>query len=128
MASIPVIVGVLTLLGWGLDIELLTHPLPNSAPMNPTSAACFIAYGIVLMLMSFQWSSQVNLYLIFGLILIPVIVGIIRVSEWFFNLSFQIDSYLYSAKLIQNPDYEIVRMAGNSGFNFVERANCRFGT
>ena len=45
---LAMLVGSLVTLGWHFDIELLKQPIRGSVPVNPTTAACFIALGLVL--------------------------------------------------------------------------------
>jgi len=120
LATLLVLVSGLTLLGWASDIEYLKQPLPNSAAMNPTSALCFLLCGIAIILLSYRYSHNISSYIIRTLVLVPLLIGLTRTSEWLFHPAFQIgvDTYLFSQGLSGNSNSEILRMATNSGINF----------
>src|ERR1019366_890676 len=49
-AITAVVIGALVLLGWALDVPILTSPLPGYATMKPLTAICFVLCGMALAL------------------------------------------------------------------------------
>ena len=122
---IVLITGCVVLMGWALDIDILTSILPERVTMKPNTALGFIASGTALGL----WHRQQRLsnpklqriltFLInIGSVLI-IVEGLITLIEYRFNLDFQIDELLFPA----SPDAvdAIVkgRMAPNTAVNFI---------
>jgi PAS domain S-box-containing protein len=86
-------VGALVLLGWALNIELLTTLLPGLASMKANTALCFLFLGLALFLQSDEvpWRRRLSVSLTF----IVLLISGLTLLEIIFSLNFGIDQLLF---------------------------------
>ena len=92
LAASVVIIALLTLLGWQLDIAFLKDPFSSDVLMNPVSAIGFILSGVSVWLYTKPGSS----FSASVLALLVLLIGLLRFSGHVFDLSFQIDTLLFT--------------------------------
>jgi signal transduction histidine kinase len=82
------------LIGWGLNIEILTTLLPGLASMKANTALCFFFLGLALFLQGDEapWRRRLSVALIF----IALLISLLTLLEIVFSLSFGIDQLLFS--------------------------------
>lgn len=118
-AALPIVVGALVLLGWGLDIELLKRILPGLVAMNPTTAVCFIALGVSLSIVRKQQVSLPARRMAQTLALVAALAGLIKILALVSPMDAGIDRFFFSSKLELADRGQPNRMAPNSALNFL---------
>lgn len=115
-----VLMGLLVLLGWQFDVELLKRVHPNFVAMNPVTALCFLLAGVAL------WLSRatVRLHRIASRVLAVLVLsaGLLKLAEVLGLVSFNIDHLLFSSKIdgyIEPITGKPNHMAPNTALNFV---------
>lgn len=114
----PLLLGVLTLIGWLADIEVFKRLNAATVAMNPASAICFVFLGIELILLNAGGRNPVLRNTGSILALAAGLIGVMKLSDLGFGTSFNPDSALFHQKLLSEP----VRpntMAPNTAFNFM---------
>lgn len=91
---LTILLGVLVLLGWWLNIELLKHPFPATAAMNPATALCFIFIAISLYFYNRGWHKTA--YILSLLVLCLAAFKLISVA---LNIPSYFDTFFFSKKL-----------------------------
>lgn len=112
VAAITVILmGCLVLLGWMLDITVLTSLRPGLAAMNPTTAMLFILSGLSLWTMQ-EGADRHRLYPFIrkALAFTMAIGGLLRLGEYWLGLDLGIDQLLF-----ENPS----RVSPLTALNFL---------
>lgn len=115
------LVGVLVLLGWQFDLELLKRLHPGLNAMNPVTAVCFLMVGLSLWFSTMPGSephrrrARVLAVLVFS-------AGLLKLTEVFGPLPFSIDQLLFVSKLeghIEPITGKPSHMAPNTALNFM---------
>jgi len=93
-------IGLVVLLGWGLDIDILTRIIPGRVTQKPNTALGLVVAGTALML----WHRQLNLppgrlkrslrLSLFSLSGLVVVLGLWTTIEYGFGLGFELDPLL----------------------------------
>ncbi len=114
---IVTIVGLIVLVGWQMDITFLKTFGLGAVTMKPNVAALFLLSGLTLLLLQFShqaatWLSRFCSFLI-------VLVGILTLIEFVFNLNFGIDEVLFRVPDITGLLVYPSRIAANAALNFV---------
>lgn len=114
------VIGILVLLGWGFDLEVLRRPTAGLVSMNPLTAICFILSASSLFLQTLKFKTEAKQKLGYGFALLVFAAGGLKIGGLIFNIDMHIDSWLFSSKL----DAEIVgnvinRMAPNTALGFL---------
>ena len=118
--ALVVILGILVLLGWYFDIDVLKHPLPTLVSMNPLTATCFILCAFSLFLLRLpdgkNWEKQIG-YIFAWIVLAAVLL---RLFGTVFGIKIQIDKLLFHSKLDNDKIIPLnSRMARNTALGFV---------
>jgi PAS domain S-box-containing protein len=118
-SAVAITVGVLVLLGWLFDVELLKRVVPGFVAMNPATASCFIIAGVALA-MSIQGdrppAAQALATILSAVVLLAGLSKLIGIAGgWHPN----IDEWLFASKLVAAGGALPNRMAPNTAFNFV---------
>lgn len=115
LPTLPIIVGVLTLIGWTWDINVLKQAIASSVAMNPATAVGFILLGLAALqryaITNASWANRVGYLAIF----IVIIASAMKLSDLVLGTSFHIDQQLFSSKLALEVSYPS-RMAPNTAF------------
>src|SRR3954462_221493 len=98
LAIALVVVGLMTLVGWGLRYEPQLQPFAGRAPIRVNAAISFVLLGVVLVSLEFRRRR------VAWLALIPVAIGAATLAETVFKLNFQIDEILLRDHLAIDTD------------------------
>ncbi|MGH8637609.1 MAG: hypothetical protein ACREUZ_10800, partial [Burkholderiales bacterium] len=115
---VPVLVGVLVLIGWEHDIEILKRLVPGLAAMNPLTAIGFMGLGCALGMLSRGAGSFVG-YAANALGLVVVLLGASQLAAMLGIWDPQLDARLFSEKLSFADFGRSNRMGPNTAINFV---------
>ncbi len=115
-------IGVSVLAGWQLNWELLKRVLPDLIAMNPASAVAFILGGCSLALTLSngprdQPKSRALKGVARGCAFLVALMGLTRLIAILGGLDFQVDRWLYPAKMAVGA-HAPNRMAPNTAINF----------
>jgi signal transduction histidine kinase/DNA-binding response OmpR family regulator len=110
------LVGLVVLIGWGFDVELLKGGLPGQTAMNPTTALALILAAGTLWMEHWTWRASASgpIGAAIGATAILVIaVGVITLAGYAFGHNLGVDQVVFRARLGGN------RIAPNTGLNLV---------
>ncbi len=121
--ALGLVVGILVLLGWLLDVQILKSILPGKATMKPNTAVCFALSGIALLLLALtSWQKEVaerpRRWITLGSSVLVTIVGAATFIEYAFHLDLKIDSLLFRDAVLASSAAG-GRMAGATALAFV---------
>ena len=117
-SAISVIVGVVVLIGWQHDVEILKRIIPGLTAMNPVAAIGFICLGCALASTGEMHGFAVRL-LGGALAATALAIGLLRLGDLLGILEFQIDQSLFPEKLITADFGRTNQIAPNTAINFV---------
>src|SRR5882724_6858135 len=89
------LVGTLVLMGWVLNIPILTSGLPGSVTMKANTAFAFILTGITLWLLLKGVTTQPAHQAIQFLAFIIAMLGLLTLCEYIFGWQLGIDTWLF---------------------------------
>ncbi|WP_407542045.1 GAF domain-containing protein (plasmid) [Deinococcus radiomollis] len=115
------LMGVLVLVGWQFDLELLKRVHPSFVAMNPVTAFCFVLAGLSVWL-SRMPDSQPHRTWARVLAVLVFSAGLLKLAEVSGLTSFNIDHRLFASKiegLIEPITGKPNRMAPNTALNFM---------
>ncbi|MEX0745918.1 MAG: CHASE3 domain-containing protein [Phycisphaeraceae bacterium] len=118
------VVGVVVLMGWQFDLELLKRMLPSLVAMNPATAVAFVFAGVALWLLSSAGRSPFYRRMAFGLAAVVTLIGLAKVLGYLGGWDAFIDRLLFTDRLADGgpvtDDGAIVpnRMAPNTATLF----------
>jgi signal transduction histidine kinase/DNA-binding response OmpR family regulator len=110
------LVGLVVLIGWGFDVELLKGGLPGQTAMNPTTALALILAAGTLWMEHWTWRASASgpIGAAIGAAAILVIaVGVITLAGYALGHNLGVDQVVFRARLGGN------RIAPNTGLNLV---------
>jgi PAS domain S-box-containing protein len=112
--------GLLVLLGWEFDIELLKRPILHLVAMNPATAVLFILLGFSFLFVLPDKNSKTIKRIGYVFIGIAFITTFLKLLSVFIDFNMAVDHILFSEKI----DKEIInnvsnRMAPNTAFCFL---------
>jgi len=111
---IPIVVGVLVLIGWWRDIELFKRIAPGLVAMNPATAIAFIALGIALSLLAHadrKKRATIRIAKLFAAF--ALVIAVLKLIAIVSPIDPGVDQILFRASLGEN------RMAPNTALNFL---------
>ncbi|MGZ8172231.1 MULTISPECIES: hypothetical protein, partial [Methylobacter] len=114
---LPIILGLLALIGWALDIDILKRGIAASVPMNPTTAVVFILLGLEATRSHARNTTPLINRAGHTAIWVVIIASTLKLSDLMLGTSFHIDIHLFATKLateLAQPS----RMAPNTAFCF----------
>ena len=126
-ASIAVIaIGCTVILGWIFDLQLLKSILPGLPSMKFNTATCFILGGFSL-LFQHQWRAELTTikhqkiynYLTFSASFLIILISLITLVQYSFNLDLGIDQLLFKDSSILTIPLAPGRMAPNTAAAFL---------
>src|SRR5262249_11690275 len=107
------VVGLVVLLGWNFDIELLRAGLPGRTPMNPATALALLLAACALW-MHHQARGRPDSAPVCWLAMtagsLVIALGVITLTGYFIGYNTRVDQVLFGAQLAGN------RIAPNTGF------------
>lgn len=103
-ASLMVVfIGILSLIGWVLDIQVLRSISPNFQSTKVNTAIVFILSGIVLLFSHTEKLKKTYSYIKQALSFVIFLIGLLTLLQYVFNLNFGIDQFLLK-DLYTSPD------------------------
>ena len=113
---LPIIVGVLALIGWAWDVDFLKRGISFSVAMNPATAVGFIVLALEVLRC---YGKNIPLINPAGglAIFIVIIASAMTFSDLIWSTSFHLDQQLFSSKLAVESG-QPNRMAPNTAFCF----------
>ena len=113
-----ILMGVMVLIGWAADIEILKRIVPGLTAMNPATAVGFLCLGWSLAVLS-QPASPIVRRLARVVAAVPVVIGVSRVAALGGLGDLQLDRLLFTAKLIAADFGRANQIAPNTAVNLV---------
>src|SRR5450759_5157459 len=117
LPTLPLMLGVVALIGWGWDIGILKWGTASSVAMNPLTAVCFIFLGLEATRLharnNVAFISRAGQLVVF----LVIIASGMKLSDLMFGTSFSIDTQLFSTKLAAELQHQN-KMAPNTAFCF----------
>ncbi len=118
LSALPIILGLLALIGWALDIDILKRSIASTVPMNPTTAVGLILLGLEATRLqagtTIFYLNRAGLWAIGAVI----IASGLKLSDLLLGTSFHIDAHLFATKLaigLEQPS----RIAPNAALCFI---------
>lgn len=118
-AVIAGLVGILVLVGWALDVEMLKRMVPTLVAMNPSTAICFILLGVSVWASHSEDQSTAAITLIRCTAFVVLVAGSLKLCEIAFGWAIGVDQIFFQQKLSLDASLPPNRMAPNTAFNFV---------
>ena len=117
LPALPIIIGVLVLIGWIEDIDVFKQVVASSVAMNPATAVGFILLAPEALRLSVANNSSFINRACRLAIIIVITASAMKLSDLVLGSSFHIDQQLFSAKLGLEAVHPS-RMAPNTAFCF----------
>jgi len=113
--------GIIVLIGWAIESEVLMRILPGLVAMNPLTAICFVCAGVSLVCF---WTAQPHAapsILRIGQILAAFLIGVglLKLVDYLFGSHFGLDQLLFRERLDLDQAGVPNRMAPNTALNFI---------
>jgi len=109
-------VGLLVLIGWQFDIELLKSPQAGTVSMKANAAIAFVLSGLALILLQQTPSFNKVLVRICGIFV--ALIGLVTLSEYLIGWDLRIDEILFRESTYAVETSSPGRMAPNTALNF----------
>lgn len=119
VAAAIVLIGVATLLGWWLDIELLKRGIGDGVAMNPATAVGFILFGASLWIIRAEPLSRDRRRLAGTLAAVVALVALARLGGYLLGVEVGIDQVLFAGQLDDPAWGRPNRMAPNTALGFL---------
>lgn len=113
---IPVVIGVLVLVGWWADVEFLKRIVPGLVAMNPATAVAFICLGLSLALAVRDEGGSTTQR---TLAIVAALIGLLKILAIVSPVDLEIDQLLFRDELDGSDRGLPNRMAPNTALNFV---------
>ncbi len=117
LAGVTFAIGALVLLGWGLDVRVLTTVIPGQVTMKPNTALCFVLSAIALAVP--DAASRRAAAVRVGCLSLVVALAAATLVEYVCGTGLGIDQLLFREPMISSGTSHPGRMAPNSAVNFV---------
>jgi diguanylate cyclase (GGDEF)-like protein/PAS domain S-box-containing protein len=117
-AVLVAVSGLLVLVGWAFDLEVLKRVLPNWVAMNPLTALAFIGIAGSLALLARPESDSGPRRLARAVALAVALVGLARLATHLTGWDVGLDQWLFSARLRDGVSTGPNRMAPNTAVVF----------
>ena len=115
---IPLLAGVLVLMGWAMEADALERTVPGLTAMNPTTAVGFMGLGWSLAVLS-HISPRPTRRVALAIACVVVILGFCRLVALLGLGDLRLDQLLFRDKLALGAIGRPNRMAPNTALNFV---------
>jgi PAS domain S-box-containing protein len=119
LIAIPLLVAVLTLLGWAMDIEILRRPYAGAIEMNPMTALCFIISAVAFFLLYVvpygRYPFWIGPLMVLGILAVAVLKLLASAG-----IDMGIDHWLFTKRILADIALgHTNRMAINSALGFL---------
>ncbi|MBV9126358.1 MAG: methyl-accepting chemotaxis protein [Planctomycetes bacterium] len=118
-AALVVVTGVLVLVGWVLDIDVLRSILPNYVAMKANTAIGFTLAGLALWLRREELGTGGTLHLARGCALVVLLIGFLTLCEYLFSQDLGIDQLLFVDRTTVVGSAPLGRMAAVTATAFL---------
>lgn len=116
--GLAVVAGLLVLLGWAADWQMLRRLVPGTVSMNPLTALCFILAGLALV-----WRNGARVVAPHRpgevAALLVVAAGLGKLFAYAVGRPFTPDQWLFGARLAEDLPGVVNQIAPNTALNFV---------
>jgi PAS domain S-box-containing protein len=112
------VAGLLVLLGWAADWQLLRRLVPGAVSMNPLTALCFILAGLALIGRNGS-KEELCRRCATAVALLVMAVGLSRLLAYVLGLAFAPDQWLFHSRLAEDLPGVANQIAPNTALNFV---------
>lgn len=117
--TLVIAIGVLTLLGYGLHLQVLIRLLPSVVLMNPTTSLVLIFAGLALWFLREECASAFpRLTPSFLLGSVVVLAGVLKLADYLVGLPFHIDHLFFRAELWHLAQYRAQEMGPSTALSF----------
>lgn len=99
LAVIVLVIGVLVLVGWELDIDILKRMVPGLVAMNPVTATCMILSVISFFLLNKKKESRTSILLGYTLALFIIFIGGFKILDLIYDFNVKPDMFLFTEKI-----------------------------
>ncbi|MBD2775519.1 hypothetical protein [Iningainema tapete] len=113
-----ILIGIAVILGWIFDVQLLKSVLPGLVAMKANTATGLILAGASVWLWH-RRSPPITQYTAQVCAVIVLLIGLLTLIEYGFNVDLHIDQLLFKAPLDPINDAAPGRMAVHTAFNFL---------
>lgn len=113
LSFVAILSGVIVLAAWFLKIDFILQIVPTFAPIQANTAICFIGLGLGTW---FAKRNQTRFQMLFASI--PLIIGLLTLGEYFFEINLGIDEMIVKAHLFTRTTHP-GRMSPHTAFCFV---------
>lgn len=118
--SITLLIAFFIILGWITGSSFFLLSIAGNSTMNPLSAICFILIATTFCILNNSRLSQRQAQPARGIVFIPILVGVLRLSDFIVNDQFGIDSYFLPHSLTANSEAALsFRMPPNTALNLI---------
>lgn len=114
ISIIVTFIGLIVIIGWALDFEIIKRIYPGLVAMNPATAVVFILSGLSLFLFSLGAKYK---FISYTLSLIIFLIGALKLLEIIFGIQIGVDQILFKEKLSSGLDSIPNRIAPNTAIN-----------
>jgi len=118
-SATAIVVGLLVLVGWALDIEILKRGVPGLVSMKANTAIAFILSGITLWLLQADQVGPRTRPIAHVYAFIVTVIGALTLIEYQFGWDFGIDQLLFKEPSETSDDAYPGRMSPASALNFI---------
>ncbi|HTD41262.1 MAG TPA: hypothetical protein VK671_11625, partial [Mucilaginibacter sp.] len=119
VSCIAILAGIIVMLGWVLDIPVLTQIVPGFVPMVFNAGLCFVLFGAALLITQYQKSRYSSLFF-FVLSLFGALIGLITLLQFLFHFNTGLDELFVTDKQkISNNHLFAGRMAYNTSVSIL---------
>jgi signal transduction histidine kinase/CheY-like chemotaxis protein/HPt (histidine-containing phosphotransfer) domain-containing protein len=116
--GIALVVGVIVLVGWLFDVELLKRIEPHLVAMNPVTACCFVLAGFALVAPRITDEPACLVNVRQAAAVIVCLVGLAKLFDIVAGTDTGIDRLLFASKLAEPGTLNINVMAPNTALGF----------
>jgi PAS domain S-box-containing protein len=112
-------IGVIVLVGWMLDFDLLKRGHPSFVAMNPVTAICLCLSGVAMVLLTGANLSKAKRSAAYAMATIVVGVGVIKLCGYMLGIPIRLDAILFRMELREVTLKIPNQIAPNTALNFV---------
>jgi len=121
-AFLAILLGLVVIVGWAIDSEILKSVLPGYVTMKVNTAVCFVLCGLALLLGYLSRPRKWKKICATTLAAIVFVIASLTIIEYLTGISFGLDQLIFSESPTAPDTSSPNRMAPNTALNFVLHA------